>query len=906
MENQKLQVPEIEKTLDQCEIEQAQALEAKGREVAIQTTFQAMGFRCKESIAWHLVLENGYNNNLVADISTVDYLQNHQGTMELEPLEGLPTFVDDIFVYGYIHPSHMVRRGNKISYTTGDNGGAKIAVSRICNIARDAFDAVLHVRIANTMEYRKGVSPNTDRSSLSILSNIASIEETTNLAALRQWKKTNKTDPEGVFVAKIHTAELPIEKLQECLPYFCRALEAIGFGLYSVDYTQDFAGTMDRSSLVEHLCNEKNYRKQGENASISDADGTILDNTNSVGNHVCTLVSKYTVPSTLHTYTTRTKFYNKVVSNMEAGDVSKKHVAHLSELVDCPDKHLGKTFAHPLVRENGCTRIETTVYGCREMDFSNNVAETQIQRALELAEDSDAFVRQPISMQYAMLAKRLDRCFLVCDRAIGRMYMAWYVHTKTKHIAGVQIPLAPHICASDVVWERVALQIAGDFGFRACPIYRVDILSADTENVSISHLQCYAKEKNAKTILAPCTRPYRLPKDVEDPSLLLRPTQYVHWEWRTKGVCKTTSNPLYPLLSIPTTASVEFLSLDDRQKRLQELAENMFSESWKQNVAPIHDAYEKSRKQRMESVQEFQKQAQTIVVHKNYKQDTLDAAKALLQYPYKLSGDRVRKLWEIPEAYGRTRVRLLAFCKEKTQKFHTLGIRVLLECIEGEKNGYSGEDPPKGKYFVVWATKQMHRLLEQTIDSFYSTPFARRHIYWIGIPKTSIELSICEGSRTKIGEKEISWNNLDIHRIPHPERLQTIQESLAQMEEEIPIEIDVEEAANPIWMQNVEPPEPKCTLHTRDMLEGDYTCDKYAIQMYRNKPRTVLFLQHAEPTAPRKETPVVGVFLAEEISKIDLPSTLRPILCHIGKNKTTKTKKKDRIFLLSISNPEVV
>ena len=179
-------VPEKEKTLDQSEIEQAEALQAKSREIAIQTTFEEMGFRCKESIAWHLVLENGYNNNLVSDISNVDYLQNHQGTMELEPLEGLPPFVDDIFVYGYIHPNHMVRRGNKVSYTTGDNGGAKIVVSTICNIVRGAFDALLHVRIAKTLAYTKGVSPNTDGSSLSILSNIASIEKTTNRATLLQ------------------------------------------------------------------------------------------------------------------------------------------------------------------------------------------------------------------------------------------------------------------------------------------------------------------------------------------------------------------------------------------------------------------------------------------------------------------------------------------------------------------------------------------------------------------------------------------------------------------------------------------------------------------------------------------------------------------------------------------------
>ena len=144
---------------------------------------------------------------------------------------------------------------------------------------------------------------------------------------------------------------------------------------------------------------------------------------------------------------------------------------------------------------------------------------------------------------------------------------------------------------------------------------------------------------------------------------------------------------------------------------------------------------------------------------------------------------------------------------------------------------------------------------------------------------------------------------------------------LAQLEEEIPAGVDLAEAANPIWLQKVDPPQPKDTLRTKDMPEGNYqyfqrswSQIRYTNISEQTTPRleTVLFLQAldgiATPTNPfglsAKQIPVVGSFLEDEVAKIDLDSTPRPILCHIGKNKTTKTKKKDKMFLVSLYKPD--
>ena len=39
-------------------------------------------------------------------------------------------------------------------------------------------------------------------------------------------------------------------------------------------------------------------------------------------------------------------------------------------------------------------------------------------------------------------------------------------------------------------WEKAILWAAGDFGFRNCPIFWVDILATDEEGVELASLRC--------------------------------------------------------------------------------------------------------------------------------------------------------------------------------------------------------------------------------------------------------------------------------------------------------------------------------------------------------------------------------------------------------------------------------
>ena len=59
----------------------------------IERTFGSMGLRSEKSIAQHILLENAYGNNLVPDISKVDYLADNKGGTHLQPLADLQVFV---------------------------------------------------------------------------------------------------------------------------------------------------------------------------------------------------------------------------------------------------------------------------------------------------------------------------------------------------------------------------------------------------------------------------------------------------------------------------------------------------------------------------------------------------------------------------------------------------------------------------------------------------------------------------------------------------------------------------------------------------------------------------------------------------------------------------------------------
>ena len=56
-----------------------------------------MRLRAGKNVAKHLLAENGWESNIVADSSKVECLEGHQGRIQLQPLEGLPILSDDLY-----------------------------------------------------------------------------------------------------------------------------------------------------------------------------------------------------------------------------------------------------------------------------------------------------------------------------------------------------------------------------------------------------------------------------------------------------------------------------------------------------------------------------------------------------------------------------------------------------------------------------------------------------------------------------------------------------------------------------------------------------------------------------------------------------------------------------------------
>ena len=673
--------------------------ECRRANTATNKTFEDMGLRGKKNVATHLLLENAYDSNLLSDISKVDYLAGNLGRTNLQPLEGLPAFVDDIFVFGYLSRDECVFQKGKLSCTSGEKGTAKLVVGSIAHALERALGKRGYMPTAIVHTVAVG-----DSKSSTIRATIAKIEKNTFHNAKRKWEEIHPQKKiAGYFVAKCDVSEVPLEELHGGLHVSEKCLEGYGYGIYSIDYTQDFSGVLDRKALVGQL----GFRKAGDFCTaIGKKEPTILENTDNVGEHVCTWIS-----TTEEGHTARTKIYNKVVSNFEAGEIREPVGGHLAEYADCPNQHLRKTFLHPDVQARGCTRIEVSVYACPQNELLNKKATDCIEEVLEQVsveeedeEEYGLFVVQPPSKQWKNLAERVDRCMVCADRPQGHIFVGWFAHTKTGRIAGIHVRPTPANVRDDAKWEKAVLWAAGDFGFQDCPIFRVDILAADEQGVELGPLRCYTKDKNARTILAASKKPTQLHPNGGDLSTLLPPTDKIVWEWRTKK-CHAIGNDsskykLQEIQEIADQRKISALSTRNREKVLAEIRYARTVEEWKREKWQIE---EKQRKKEEEAAKAREAEIAALQKHAETKKKIAEKSREIRATVVgTLSGMETQKVRGLP---ANKKWDVLGF-RGKEGK-----VRVVLRGVE------SHEAVP------VWATKGLEKILQECVDFFRSEAF---------------------------------------------------------------------------------------------------------------------------------------------------------------------------------------
>ena len=173
--------------------------------MAVRKTFESMWFRIEKSVTTHLLLESAYGSNLVPDICKVEYLACNLGRTHLRSHEGLPTFVDDIYVFGYLRREDCVFQKGRFSCTTGEDGAAKLVVAKIGMALQESMGqpqtgpngATCRQASSTPSRQQKHTKNSTTRAT------IARIESDTCWKAKKSWEELHlRTAIAGFMVAK--------------------------------------------------------------------------------------------------------------------------------------------------------------------------------------------------------------------------------------------------------------------------------------------------------------------------------------------------------------------------------------------------------------------------------------------------------------------------------------------------------------------------------------------------------------------------------------------------------------------------------------------------------------------------------------------------------------------------------
>ena len=444
------------------------------------------------SIVPHLAIENVFNSNLIDDIAYVDYVENSKGLTRLKPLKGLPDYIDDLYIFKYIHRSEVEEEknnANKIYLNKGKDASASLIVKKFTSITTEVFGEFCEQKIA----FLVNLQNEKEKENSTIYQTLKNIERRTNKKAFSGYTNYYECkNPVGVIKYKINTSRLPLKKVLNNLNKLEKRLNALGAGLMSIDYTRDLSGVLEKKRMVEHflelgfieqsnseeekyyIVNEFTFFKKWDEKTIKkdedeepkikilDTDATCGRNTfkyiRNTGSICCVV-----------------KYYNKIVSNFEAGDVQKKIGTHLAEYAfthSCD--HLEKTFRHPDVVERGLTRLEISIHGFDpKIDYSK-----MLEDEFNLVKNAKIFHIQPGAEQWLRLAKHKTQCTLFANKATQEISLFWYGSSVTKRVAGVTKKIKKE---NPKEWEHAKKWMMLNFGFSGVPIYNI---SLDVVNVT--------------------------------------------------------------------------------------------------------------------------------------------------------------------------------------------------------------------------------------------------------------------------------------------------------------------------------------------------------------------------------------------------------------------------------------
>ena len=121
--------------------------------------------------------------------------------------------------------------------------------------------------------------------------------------------------------------------------------------LKDIDVTMDCSRSFDKDEIIHHLTTKEGFRMQG---GTKEAERTILDNTDQVGNNCLTYME------TVQGVITRCKIHNKMLQMLEIKSVRVTVGQHWKDWL-C-QKNTRLTKARDLAKDRGSIRVEVTFY----------------------------------------------------------------------------------------------------------------------------------------------------------------------------------------------------------------------------------------------------------------------------------------------------------------------------------------------------------------------------------------------------------------------------------------------------------------------------------------------------------------------------------------------------------------
>ena len=879
------------------------------REECIETTFKEMGIRAEKKIAEHILKENIYDNNLISDISNVNYIKCNRGKTHLKEIEGFGIFVDDLYVYGYLREDDIVYdRTGGISCTTGNSGSATFVLEQIRTIVKYTIGKdnplPMHINFMHTIELDK-------KKNGRILSTIQKIEKHSNVK--NKWMQCNKEEkPKGAFVIKIDVSNVSLQSLQENLLILQTKLLTIGYAIYCVDYTQDYSGTMSREVLVNYLLEQPEFRLEKGDENFN-ATYTILDNIESVGRNVLTWIYEDEKTKEL---TYRVKIYNKIGCNFEAGEVRNSIGGHLADYVYSSNERLRRLFANKDVQERGISRIEVSVYGLHE-DISNTIGENLIKNVLDIVTpleppetyeiynpvERPLFFISPPKQQWRNLAEESTKCFILVDRHNHIIYLIWYGSVLTKRLAGIQIDYSKKKDKDNI--EDYVEWVISDFGFKMVPIFRTDILSIENENIILSPLRCYVKNPDSYTILGPCRRALSIFTDAPDIEFYLPSTSFVKWEWRTKKEKPSESRKAkQELIEMPESTGnkkVSLLSVKQRAKIEEELREARLKGEWmysSKNV--LNKLMLHLPAQSTEHLKIIKNNVKDLEKLKKLKQKALEKIKKSLENKV------THKLSDVDP--GTHKIVGWKNFLNRTGESKTI---VVLE---------DPEEPEENSCFNIWPNTKICKIIEVFTNFFTSTenivynnallnltpnkkeiiytylPFLKNKYFNLTIfPKKSFYNK--EGKKIDYFPVEVIDEN----------KYKGLKEKLEKIEKESE---EILEKYNTMFLENVPLPEDTEKYICRDIPEGSYKIQRTSILTFRGKPKIYLHLIALKnEEVDGEEKIVTGYYIEEEWKRLknmlEGKKLTHPVICRLGMCKTNINKRKFRTCTIAYKEEDL-